>query len=100
MDQAFIDILLATSKVAPVVAVLWLGIRFFMKRDKESQTKINELQDELRKNERDSLTVMNRLTSVLDKLIENSAADKEDILKEISLLHKDISRKLSEIKKA
>jgi len=100
MDQAFIDILLATSKVAPVVAVLWLAVRFFMKRDKESQTKINELQDELRKNERDSLNVMNRLTSVLDKLIENSASDKEDILKEISSLHKDITKKLSEIKKA
>lgn len=110
MDQQFIDVLLALSKIAPVVAVLWLGIKFFIKKNTEYenkideqatkyQSKIDELQVELRNNEKESLQVMNRLTGVLDKLLENSAEDKKEILAEIASIHKDLTKKLNDIKK-
>jgi hypothetical protein len=94
------EILILLAKSVPVVAILWLVIDYLVKEKKSYVKKIDELQDELRKNERQSLEVMNRLTGVLDKLLENSAEDKHEILKEIAALHKDIAKKLNDIKKS
>jgi adenosyl cobinamide kinase/adenosyl cobinamide phosphate guanylyltransferase len=99
MDQTFIDILVATAKIAPVIAVLWLAIRYFLRKEKVYQEKINELQDELRANERESLVLLNKFTSILDRLLENSAKDKKEIMNEIANLHKDISKKLNDLKR-
>ena len=98
MDQTFIDILIATAKIAPVVAVLWLAVRYFLKKEKVYQKQINDLQSELRANERESLSVLNRMTSVLDKLIENSADDRTIIVDEIRRIHRDITKKIDSIK--
>ncbi len=99
MDQAFIDVLITSSKIAPVIAVLWLAVRYFLKKEKVYQAKINDLQTELRANEKESLQTLNKLTGVLDKLITNSAEDKKEILAELSSIHRDLNKKLNDIKK-
>lgn len=121
MNQDFINVIFTISKIAPVVAVLWLAVRYFLKKErayqekidekdrvyqekidhkeKVYQDKINELQDELRNSEKASITVMNRLTAVLDKLITDTSDDKKEILSELNSIHKDLTRKLNEIKK-
>lgn len=94
------EILITVAKIAPVIALMWLSLQYFLKKEKTYQSKIDELQTELRKNEKEQLQVMNRLTGVLDKLLENSAEDKHEILKEIASIHKDLTKKLNELKKA
>ncbi len=98
MDQQFIDVIFMAAKVAPVIAVLWLAIRYFLKKEKGYQKQIVDLQTELRSSEKDNLQVLNRMTSVLDRLIENSSEDRAMIIEEIKRIHKDISKKIDSIK--
>lgn len=92
------DILVYSGKIAPVIAVLWLAVRYFLKKEKSYQNQIEELHKELRANERETLTLMNRLTNTLDKVIQDTSENQKDILDEIRSLHKDLTKKLSELK--
>ena len=98
MDQQFIEIIFGVAKIAPVIAVLWLAVRYFLKKEKGYQKQINDLQSELRSSEKENLQVLNRMTSVLDRLIENSTEDRAMIIDEIKRIHKDISKKIDSIK--
>lgn len=93
------EILVLLAKSTPVIAVLWMGIRYFLKKEKAYQSQIADLHKELRANERETLTLMNRLTTTLDKVIESGQSDRDEILHEIKTLAKDLNRKINELKK-
>jgi translation initiation factor 2B subunit (eIF-2B alpha/beta/delta family) len=93
------EILILLAKSTPVIAVLWLSIKYLLKKEKEYQNKINELQLELRKNEKSSLSMMNKLVNVLDKLNENNLEDKKEIMDELKNIHKDLTDKLEQLKR-
>jgi hypothetical protein len=93
------NILTLLAKSVPVIAVLILALRYFLKKEKAYIAQINNLQKELRSNEKETLQVLTKLTQTLDKVVENNEEDREDILKEIKSLNKTLSLKIDALKK-
>jgi len=95
MDQ----ILLGLAKLAPVIATLVAGIYYFFNKEKKYVAQIEELNKELRTNERETLDIISKLTVTLDKLVENDSVNKTEIINEIKTLREIIMTKIDSIKK-
>lgn len=89
------EILIKLAEGLPVIAVLILCIRYFVRKEKDFKVElllkdnhIQELNDESRKNDRESLLIISKLKFSIDKFLEINDRNKEEILKEINILKK------------
>lgn len=89
-----LNILIILAKAVPVIAALLFGIRYFYRKEKYYISTISNLQKELRDNEKDTLTLMGKLTNTLDRILNDNKEDKQDILREIRELKDSINKKL------
>lgn len=87
------DILYELAKSTPVVAVLVIGIKYFIKKEKEKDNVIKEkeehikdLNEEWRENNRESLEIISKLSRTIDKYSYMSDKNKVEIMKEIEQL--------------
>lgn len=110
MDIAFfIQLIYGAAKVLPVIAVLWIWLvskeKDFSKREEafngekdKLQAKVEALYAELLKNNKDNLTLLNQLNHTLEKVVDDSVENREEVLREIKNLSASLSRKINELK--
>ena len=79
--------------MAPVIGLLIVGIYYFMKKEGKYQEEIKELNQVIRDNEKESLTMFSKLAIALDRISDS----KGEIHQEIVALKEFISIKLDQI---
>lgn len=94
MDEVLIQI----AKVAPVIAVLVIALRYFLRKEKLYQKQIKDLNDEIRQSEKDNLDILDKLANVIEKLSNNVVDNRDKVLKEIIVLKEYITLKLDNLK--
>lgn len=93
------DILMNLAQLAPVVAVLVVAVMYFLRKEDGYKKEISSLNVELRKNERESLELISRLTTTLDKLMDSDSNNKIELLSELRVLKESILNKIDNLKK-
>lgn len=99
METEFIQVLYILAKSVPVVAVLWLSIRYLLKKEDTYIQKINSLEEKLRSNEKETITLMYQLNNTLDKVVENDIQGRKEVIDEIKNLSSHLTRRINELKK-
>lgn len=84
------EVLIQIAKIAPVVAVLVIALRYFLKKEKIYQKQIKDLNEEVRSIEKENLIMINKLADALDKISDTN----ENVHKELQLLKEIIKIKL------
>lgn len=74
-----IEILMSLAKLGSVVALLVVALLYFLKKEKGYKAEIAELNKEFRQSQKDTLTLLSKLTNALDKVGD----DNKDIHKEL-----------------
>lgn len=105
MTDIAISILKDIGKMTPVFGMLILAILYFYRSEREhkedmktertnNQTRIDELNLEIRENEKANIETLTKLADALDKLSTSTT----DISKEMKELKHELSIKLMELK--
>lgn len=89
---------MSLAEIAPVVAVLVVAVWYFLSKEKAYQKEIAQLNQQLRDNEKDSLQLLSKLTTTIDKLLEGDSRNTADIIKEIKQLEKTLAAKIDALK--
>lgn len=84
------EVLIQIAKIAPVIAVLVIALRYFLKKEKIYQKQIKDLNEEVRSIEKENLIMINKLADALDKISDTN----ENVHKELQLLKEIIKIKL------
>ena len=92
------ELLNQLANIAPVVAVLVVAIFYFLKKETGYKKEIDELNAELRKQERESLELMSKLTTTIDKFLESDSRNKHEVITEIRLLKETLTNKIDSLK--
>ena len=92
------DLIMNIAQYGVAFAVLALSIYYFLTKEKCYKKEIADLNQELRKSERESLELMSKLTTTLDKLIDSDSRNKDEILAELRILKETLSNKIDNLK--
>lgn len=92
------EILMSIAKLAPVVAVLVAAVWYFLNKEKKYQKQIEDLNQQLRQNEKESLELMVKLAATMDKFVDSDHRNKEEIIKELKSLEKTLVTRIDALK--
>lgn len=74
--------------------VLASAIIYFLRRESKKEEEIKSLHQELRNAEKENLTALQKVTGVMERMVEGS----DDIKSEIRLVRESIERKIDNLK--
>jgi hypothetical protein len=93
MDIELYNILIKLADGFSVIALLLLVVRYFIKKENKYKTQIEqkeqhirELNEEARKNDKESLLIINKLTKTIDKFVISNENTKEELENIVELL--------------
>lgn len=89
------EILKNIAEYSVVVALLVVMVIYFMNKEKKKDTEISDLHKELRETEKENLTLLLKISALMDKLSVNNDA----ILGDIKNLKEFIKDRLDKIEK-
>ena len=89
------EILTNIAEYSVVVALLVVMVIYFMNKEKKKDTEISDLHKELRETEKENLTLLLKISALMDKLSVNNDA----ILGDIKNLKEFIKDRLDKIEK-
>jgi uncharacterized membrane protein YvbJ len=81
-----------------IVAILVAIILYFYKREEKKDAEIEKLHNELRENEKESLTALLKLSALIDKMLETDKVKNEALLKEMAAMRTSIENKIDNLK--
>jgi uncharacterized membrane protein YvbJ len=81
-----------------IVAILVAIILYFYKREDKKDAEIEKLHNELRENEKESLTALLKLSALIDKMLETDKVKNEALLKEMAAMRTSIENKIDNLK--
>ena len=89
-----IDALILLAKGLPVIAILWYEVKYFKNKEKAYIATIDNLHAELRAVEKETLTIMSKLTHTIDRIYEDNKDDRAEVLAELQSIKTLIAGKL------
>lgn len=81
-----------------IVAILVAIILYFYKREDKKDAEIEKLNIELRENEKETLTALLKLSTLIDKMLETDKVKNESLLKEMAAMRTSIENKIDNLK--
>jgi len=93
-----ITLLMKLAQLAPVISLLVVAVIYFLKREKKYSIQISSLHKELREQDKSNLTALLKVTTVLDKVLDNSKVETDKIINDITEMRKSIEEKLNNLK--
>lgn len=92
------DLIMNIAQYGIAFTVLVLSIYYFLGKEKKYQKQIEDLNQQLRQNEKESLELMVKLAATMDKFIDNDTRNKEDVLRELKSLEKVLITRIDALK--
>jgi preprotein translocase subunit YajC len=94
MGASEIDLIGGIAQYGIAFVVLAAAIIYFLRRESKKEDEIKTLHQELRNAEKENLTALQKVTGVMERMVEGS----EDIKSEIRLMRESIERKIDNLK--